>query len=81
MRHPCTMCDKTFVAASSLKENGETVRTLKKDRYKQLEHVIRTHVSSRDMEVLYMYYSTQDGVPCVMSDFDYVDSFKEFVLV
>jgi hypothetical protein len=60
--------------------NGETVRTLKKDRYKQLEHVIRTHVPLKDMEVMYMYYSTQDGVPIVMNDIDYSDSFKKFVV-
>lgn len=62
------------------KVNGTTVKTLKKDRYEQLEHVIRTHVPQKDMEVMYLFYSTQDGVPCVMSDVDYSDSFKNFVV-
>ena len=60
--------------------DGETERTPKKDRYKVLEDVIRTYVPDRDMAVMYLYYSTQDGVPCVMSDFDYSDSFKDFVI-
>jgi hypothetical protein len=60
--------------------DGETVKTPKRDRYKVLEDVIRTYVPDRDMAVMYLYYSTQDGVPCVMSDVDYSDSFKDFVI-
>jgi hypothetical protein len=61
--------------------DGSTVKTLKIDRYKQLEHVIRTHVPEKDMEVMYLYYSTQDGFPCVISDIEYSDSFKSFVIL
>jgi hypothetical protein len=62
------------------KVDGSTVKTFKKDRYKVLEDVIRTHIPQKDMEVMYLYYSTQDGVPCVMNDVDYSDSFKDFVI-
>ena len=62
------------------KVDESTVKTPKRDRYKVLEDVIRTYVPDRDMAVMYLYYSTQDGVPCVMSDFDYSDSFKDFVI-
>jgi hypothetical protein len=60
--------------------DGVTVRTLKVDRYKHMEHVIRTYTPTQAMAVMYLYYSLEDGVPCVMGDPDYAPSFKQFVV-
>lgn len=63
------------------KTDGSTIRTPKKDRYKHMERVIRTYVPTRDMAVMYLYYSTQDGVPCIVDDPEYPSSFKDFIII
>ena len=60
--------------------DGVSERTPKVDRYKHLEHVLRTYTPTRAMAVMYLYYSTEDGVPCVMQDPEYFPSFKQFVV-
>ena len=60
--------------------DGVTTRTLRVDRYKHMEHVIRTYTPTQDMAVMYLYYSSEHGSPCVMDDPDYFPSFKQFVV-
>jgi hypothetical protein len=59
--------------------DGVTRRTRTADRHAALLRTIETHVPGQGMEVVYMYYDTAGGVPCVLSEPDYPEVFKACV--
>ena len=62
------------------KVDGVTARTRTVDRHAALKRVIDTYVPTRYMAVMYMYFDTERGVPCLLSHPEYPESFKDCVI-
>lgn len=63
----------------AFKVDGTTKRTNMVERHKKLTDLmdrIKTMEPSRNAQVFYMFYDTDDGVPTVMADPDYYDAVK-----
>lgn len=63
----------------AFKVDGKTKRTQMAERHKKLMDlmdIIKTMEPSRDVQVYYMFYDTDEGIPVVLSDPDYYDEVK-----
>jgi hypothetical protein len=49
-------------------------------RVAQLVEVIQTHEMDDTLEILYMYYDMEGGVPLILSEPDYIACVKSFVI-
>ena len=63
------------------KVDGVTTRTrMTVDRHAALKSVIESYIPTQPVSVKYMYYDMKDGDLCVLSDPEYPEMFKQFVL-